>query len=161
MKVVLFTTSVGGRHGSASGAYRWSKKKPNISVDTRYSYANYACFHLVHSLGVHVSTRSSTKFLLGECNVEDSNKNSIHQSQSTLDRLVRLNSSSSIRSNSSASYSYWNKPNTTRFGYWGSPMDRSSVHCKVPDRSNQEVNLNYCIKISNFLFKITLKYYLN
>jgi len=114
-------------------------------VDTRYSNANYACFRLVHSLGVHVSTRASTKFLLGECNVEQIKKNSIHQSQSSMDRLVRLDSSSSNRSNTTVPYSYWNKPNTARFGYWGSSMDRSSVHSKVPDRSNQKVNLNYCI----------------
>ena len=112
-------------------------------MDTRYSNANYACFHLVHSLGVHVSTRASTQFLLGECNVEDSNKNSVHQSQSTLDRLVRLNSSRANRSNTTRPYSPWNKPNVNGFRHWGSSVDRSSFRLKV--HNGQDNVLNYCI----------------
>jgi len=66
-------------------------------------------------------------------------KSSLYQQQGSMDRLVcerpsRLNSLDPINA-----YSFWNKPNTTRFGYWGSPMDRSSLHKQVSDRPDPEV----------------------
>lgn len=75
--------------------------------------------------------------------MESSNKNSVHQSQSTLDRLVRFNSSNSIRSNTTAPYSYWNKPNVNGFRHWGSSVDSSSFRLKV--HNGQDNVLNYCI----------------
>ena len=84
-------------------------------------------------------------------------KSSLYQQQGSMDRLVcerpsRLNSLDPINA-----YSFWNKPNTTRFGYWGSPMDRSSLHKQVSDRPDPKVTeaeaftdyskrtLHYCI----------------
>lgn len=89
--------------------------------------------------------------------MEGSNKNSIHQSQSTLDRLVRLNSSSANRGNTTRPYSPWNKPNINGFRHWGSSVDRSSFRLKVHNGQDNKLKsdewqdildthgLSYCI----------------
>ena len=84
------------------------------------------------------------KIKKGELNVEQFKKDSIRKSKGNMDRLVcdrssRLNSLDSINA-----YSFWNQPNTTRFGYWGSPMASSGVHKQVHNGQNRKID--HCIQ---------------
>jgi len=76
--------------------------------------------------------------------VEQFKKDSIRKSKGNMDRLVcdrssRLNSLDPINA-----YSFWNQPNTTRFGYWGSPMASSGVQLKV--HNGQDRKIDHCIQ---------------
>ena len=79
--------------------------------------------------------------------MEQSKKNSIYKSKSSMDRLVRNDSSRLNSLDPINAYSFWNQSNTTRFGYWGASMASRSLHSQVPDRPNQEIKqkLDYCI----------------
>ena len=71
-------------------------------------------------------------------------ESSFYQQQSSMDRVVRDRSSRLNSLNPLNAYSFWNQPNTTRFGYWGSPMASSSVHKQV--HNGQDRKIDHCIQ---------------
>ena len=81
-------------------------------------------------------------------NVEQFKKDSIRKSQSSMDRVVRNDSSRINSLDPINAYSFWNQSNTARFGYWGSSVARSSLHSKVSDRSDKEITrkIDHCIQ---------------
>lgn len=75
--------------------------------------------------------------------MEQSKKNTTNQQQGSMARVVRHSSSRLNSLDPINAYSFWNKPNTTRFGYWGSSMGVSSINVEVHHR--QDRKLTYCI----------------
>ena len=75
-------------------------------------------------------------------------ESSFYQQQGSMDRVVRDGSSRLNSLDPLNAYSFWNQPNTARFGYWGSSVARSSLHSKVSDRTDKEITrkIDHCIQ---------------
>lgn len=71
-------------------------------------------------------------------------ESSVYQQQSSMDRVVRNRPSRLNSLDPTNAYSFWNQSNTTRFGYWGSSMDRSSFHKQV--HNGQDRKIDHCIQ---------------